>query len=269
MLDLNEIIEKLRHWTYEAGQYQLEKQEKGFSYEIKSTETDIVTEVDKWSDKFITDHIRKDYPDHSILSEEQGKMNEGDVYEWIIDPIDGTTNYLHGFPIHSISIALEKNGQTILGAVYIPRLREFFYAIKGQGAFLNDKPIHIACNNKLNQCLLSTGFPYDKHISQHNNLAISNSLIPKVQDIRRMGSAAVDLCYTACGRLDGYWEFKISKWDIAAGKLIVEEAGGRVDTSLLKKENGEWGINLVSGNEEVVRLIKEEINKVYPYFEAQ
>lgn len=266
MIDLYEIVEKLRDWTYQIGEYQLGKLEKGFSYETKSTETDIVTEVDKWSDKFITGHILMHYPNHSILSEEQGKMNEGNVYEWIIDPLDGTTNYLHGFPMHSVSIALEENGDTVLGVVYIPRFKEFFYAIKGGGAFLNDKQIHIAHNTRLNECLLATGFPYDKHISLHNNIDVSCNIIPKVQEIRRTGSAAIDLCYTACGRIDGYWELKINKWDIAAGKLIVEEAGGKVDTSDLKKENGEWGINIVSGNEEVVMLLKQEINKVYPYF---
>lgn len=266
MINLHEVLEKLRIITQQVGEYQLEKIETGFAYETKSTDTDIVTEVDKWSDKFITEQIQLHYPQHSILSEEQGKMNEGNTYEWIIDALDGTTNYLHGFPMHSISIALEKESETILGVVYVPKLKEFFYAIKGEGAFLNDKKIQVTHNTQLNKCLLATGFPYDKHISVHNNIAVSHSIIPKVQDIRRAGSAAIDLCYTACGRLDGYWELKINKWDIAAGKLIVEEAGGKVYTSSLKKENGEWGINIISGNMELADKLNEEINSIYPYF---
>lgn len=225
-----------------------------------------MTEVDQWSDRFLAERILKHYPEHSIFSEEQGLINEGSPYKWIVDPLDGTTNYLHGFPLYSISIALEKEGETLLGAVYIPRLKEFFYAIKKQGAFVNDKKIQVAHHTKLSNCLMVTGFPYDKHLSSHNNINLCETLIPKGQDLRRSGSAALDLCYTACGKIDAYWEIKINKWDIAAGKLIVEEAGGMVLLSDIKKEDGEQALNIIAGNKKVVMLLKEEINAVYPYF---
>lgn len=267
MVELHQVVDYMRQWTKEVGSYQLQKLEQGFEYTTKTTDTDIVTEVDKWSDCYFVENIRKAYPEHTILSEEEGLINEGNTYQWIVDPLDGTNNYLHGYPMHCISIALEKDGESLAGAIYIPRLDEFFYAIKGEGAYLNTRKIQVAKNTLLNQCVIATGFPYDKHLSVHSNINLSSHMIPLLQGVRRSGSAAIDLCFTACGRLDGYWELKLSPWDLAAGKLIVKEAGGIVETSTLVKESGETGINIIAGNKEIVYKLKKEIQSIYSYFD--
>jgi myo-inositol-1(or 4)-monophosphatase len=166
-----------------------------------------------------------------------------------------------------VSIALKKGEDTILGAVYVPRLDEMFYAIKGEGAFLNDEKITVAKKEILEQCILTTGFPYDKKISKHNNVNLFNNLVTEIQGVRRTGSAAFDLCSVACGRIDGYWELKLGPWDLAAGALIVEEAGGKVITSYLNKENGEVGVNIIAGNETVVEKVLNKLNEVSNYFD--
>ncbi|MBW2003315.1 MAG: inositol monophosphatase [Deltaproteobacteria bacterium] len=191
-------------------------------------EINLVTEVDKISEGMITSKIASLFPDHDILAEEFTYTTRGSDFRWIIDPLDGTTNYAHGFPFFCVSIALERLDTMIVGIVYDPMLDEMFVAEKGKGAFLNDRAIHVSNTNRVIKGLLATGFPYDIREDSHNNLNYFNEMIMKAQAIRRAGSAALDLAYVAAGRFDGYWELKLNPWDIAAGWLLVKEAGGIV-----------------------------------------
>lgn len=188
----------------------------------------LVTEADHLSENVIVRMIRKNFPDHDILTEESKGYEKESDYKWIIDPLDGTTNYAHGFPVYCISIALEKDGEIILGVVYNPVLKELFVAQKNKGAFANGKRIHVSTQTELSKSLLATGFPYDIRQSPVKNLDHFKHFALKAQAIRRAGSAALDLCYTAKGIFDGFWELKLSPWDTAAGSLMVEEAGGEV-----------------------------------------
>jgi len=191
-------------------------------------EIDIVTEADQQAESMIIAAIHNQYPDHDILAEESPATHAGSLYRWIIDPLDGTTNYAHGYPVFCVSIALEREGISILGVVFNPMLGEMFVAVKGQGAFLNDKPITVSETTELSRSLLATGFPYDIRFTKENNMDHFESMALKAQAIRRAGSAALDLAYVAAGRFDGFWELKLSPWDTAAGCLLVEEAGGTI-----------------------------------------
>ena len=191
-------------------------------------EIDLVTEVDKISEDMITSKINTLFPDHDILSEEFTHIETGSDFRWIIDPLDGTTNYAHGFPFFCVSIALERLHTMVLGIVYDPMLDEIFVAEKGNGAFLNDREIHVSNTCGIIKSLLATGFPYDIREEGSNNLNYFNKMILKAQAVRRAGSAALELAYVAAGRFDGFWELKLHPWDIAAGWLLVEEAGGIV-----------------------------------------
>ncbi len=187
----------------------------------------IVTEMDLLSEKVIVSEIQQAYPHHNFLAEERTYRPQDSPYRWIIDPLDGTTNYAHGFPMFGVSIALERNEEIILGVVYDPWREEFFWAEKGKGARLNGRKIRVSSIAHLSQSLLSTGFPYDIRESPVNNFDHFINFGLRAQAIRRTGSAALDLCYVAAGRFDGYWEMKLGPWDLAAGGLIVREAGGK------------------------------------------
>lgn len=188
----------------------------------------MVTEADHASENLIIEMIQHEFPDHQILTEERPQIESNSGFKWIIDPLDGTTNFAHGFPFYCVSIALEYRGEIILGVVYDPQREELFHATIGGGSFLNGKKIHVTEETKLSRALLATGFPYDIGSSNEDNLKNFARFAKVARGIRRPGSAALDLCYLACGRIDGFWELKLSPWDTAAGKLIVEEAGGKV-----------------------------------------
>jgi myo-inositol-1(or 4)-monophosphatase len=189
---------------------------------------DIVTDVDLASERLIREAISTYYPRHEILAEEGGLSESGSEYRWIVDPLDGTTNYAHGYPIFCVSIALECNGEVVLGVVYDPMRDELFAAERGGGAALNNRPIRVSKTAELMQGLLSTGFPYDIKTSKMTNLEHWANFAMNAQALRRDGAAALDLCYVACGRFDGFWELNLAPWDTAAGALIVAEAGGRI-----------------------------------------
>ncbi|MBW1857445.1 MAG: inositol monophosphatase [Deltaproteobacteria bacterium] len=191
-------------------------------------EINLVTEADKISEKMITSKITTLFPDHDILAEELTTIDRGSDFRWIIDPLDGTTNYAHGYPYFCVSIALERLDTMIVGIVYDPMLDEMFVAEKGKGAFVNEREIHVSNTREVIKSLLATGFPYDIREDSHNNLNYFNEMILQAQAIRRAGSAALDLAYVAAGRFDGFWELKLNPWDIAAGWLLVKEAGGIV-----------------------------------------
>ena len=188
----------------------------------------IVTEIDLLSEKTIVKSIKKSFPHHSILTEESEEQKTDSTYRWIIDPLDGTTNYAHDFPSYCISIALEKEGRIILGVVYNPLLDELFTAEIGKGAFLNKRSIQVSSTKQLSRSFLATGFPYDIRESKITNLDHFANFATRSLAIRRAGSAALDLCYLAVGRFDGFWELKLSPWDTAAASLVVKEAGGKV-----------------------------------------
>ncbi len=188
----------------------------------------LVTEMDTKSERAVVETLRTAFPNHGIVAEEETTIRNGSGYTWIIDPLDGTTNYAHGYPCFSVSIALELEGTVVLGVVYDPMRDEFFSAQKGEGAHLNGRRISVSGTDKLIKSLLATGFPYDRKVSEKNNLDYFHDLLMASQEVRRDGSAALDLCFVACGRFDGFWELKLKSWDVAAGSLIVTEAGGRV-----------------------------------------
>ena len=188
----------------------------------------LVTDVDLASEKLIRQAISTYYPRHEILAEEGGLSESNSEYRWIVDPLDGTTNYAHGYPMFCVSIALECKGEVVVGVVYDPMRDELFSAEQGGGAALNNRPIHVSKTADLMQGLLSTGFPYDIKTSKMTNLDHWANFAMNAQALRRDGAAALDLCYVACGRFDGFWELNLSPWDTAAGALIVAEAGGRV-----------------------------------------
>lgn len=201
---------------------------KSFVVSNKEGINNLVTEADHASEKAILDVIKNDFPDHYILSEEVGEIVQDSSYKWIIDPIDGTVNFAHSIPLCCVSIGVEYNGEMVLASVYNPIMNELFFAEKGKGATLNDKQIRVSKKqNVLNACLV-TGFPYTYLDMPNGPLQIFEKLIRKGIPVRRLGSAATDLCWVAAGRFDGFYEHKLQAWDSAGGYLIVEEAGGKV-----------------------------------------
>ena len=198
------------------------------SIQDKGSAYDIVTEADKGSERIILDFIHSRFPDHAILSEESGDDHRAAQCQWVIDPLDGTVNYSAGIATYCISIGLKVDGETRMGYVYAPTLDEEFYAIKGKGAFGPYGRLQAKSTTELQRAVISTGFPYDKATNPDNNLNRFAQVMPRVRGIRRLGSAAMDLCYVAAGWLDGYWELNLKEWDACAGELIAQEAGATV-----------------------------------------
>ncbi len=194
----------------------------------KGNAYDIVTEADKASERLILDYLHSRYPDHAILSEESGDDHRHARCQWIIDPLDGTVNYSAGLATYCISIGLMVAGETRMGYVYAPTLDEEFYAIKGKGAYGPNGILQVKVTTDLQRAVVSTGFPYDKATNPDNNLDRVARVMPRVRGLRRLGSAAMDLCYVAAGWLDGYWELNLKEWDACAGELIAQEAGATV-----------------------------------------
>ena len=201
-------------------------------------EINVVTEIDKKAERIIVDTIRKKYPGHDFLAEEKTYKKKGAGFTWIIDPLDGTTNFLHGFPVFCVSIALEHKGKIITGVVYDPMRKELFCAGIGKGSFLNNKRIRVSKVREMKKSLLATGFAYNVKKVRNNNINNFTRFIKESQAVRRPGSAALDLSYVACGRLDGFWELCLSPWDTAAAALILSEAGG----SLTRFDGSEFTI---------------------------
>ena len=191
----------------------------------KKSELSLVTATDKEAEKAILDCLQSRFPNHAFLTEESPPQGQSPL-RWIIDPLDGTTNFAHAYPVGCVSIAFEKDGILEMAGVYDPFRKEHFFAAKDQGATLNDQPIHVSKTASLSEALVCTGFPYDRRERPDQYLALVKDFMMKAQGIRRSGSAALDLCYVACGRFDGFWEFQLQPWDKAAGILIVQEAGG-------------------------------------------
>ena len=219
----------------------------------------LVTNVDRQCEKTIVETIWKEYPDHEILAEEGYGSGKKFPLKWIIDPLDGTTNYTHRFPFFCVSIGLEIKGEMALGVVYDPVRSELFLAEKGKGAFLNGQPIRISSTDDLTRSLLVTGFSYDVRETADNNLNHFCDFSIRAQGVRRTGSAAMDFCYVAMGRFDGFWELKLHPWDSAAGSLLVQEAGGRV-TDFSGKSFSVYSKDVIASNgkihDEMVKVIQ-------------
>lgn len=199
-----------------------------FTVESKEGINNLVTEVDKLSEEKIIGIIKKYCPGHSIISEESGEEKQDSEYQWIIDPIDGTVNFAHGIPICCVSIGLKKGDDLIYGSVYNPMMNELFFAEKGKGSTLNGTPISVSKKSDFRKACLVTGFPYKWPDMAEHPIKVFERFVLEGLPVRRLGSAAIDLCWVACGRFDGFWEYNLSSWDVAAGYLIVEEAGGRI-----------------------------------------
>lgn len=222
------MFDKLLEITGLAAEYIRQKSLLPFEIEFKTDASNLVTEVDKGAEKLITDYIRKSFPTHSILAEESGlDSNSGDTI-WVIDPLDGTTNFAHGLPIYSVSIGIMKNNEIIMGAIADVSRNVIYSAELGGGAHKAGKKIQVSQKSVLAESLLVTGFPYDFREHADSILSVFGSFVKKARGIRRLGSAAIDFCYIAQGAFDGYWEMHLNPWDICAGKLIVQEAGGMV-----------------------------------------
>lgn len=234
---------------------------------LKSSSMDLITHYDKAAETLIADRLRSAFPSHHLLAEEGATNSHGDSpYLWVVDPLDGTTNFAHGFPVFAVSMALLENGQPRLGIVYDPIRDECFAAIAGQGATLTHadgttQPLQVSSAQTLQESLLATGFPYDVQTSDWDNLAEFRAFLKRSRGVRRPGAAALDLAYVAAGRLDGYWEYKLSPWDIAAGVLLVQEARGRVTNITNGPITLEGRIHLIASNgllhEEMVAVLKE------------
>jgi myo-inositol-1(or 4)-monophosphatase len=214
----------LKTISIQAGKIALDYKARLSTFKIdRKSKKELVTVADVTVEKYLIEQIKQMCPDHSIIGEESG-IHDGNEYCWLIDPIDGTTSFVHNQPFFCNSVALKKNSEMILAAVNIPALGELFMAEKGKGATLNEKPIHVSSRNVLSESVLATDFGY----KPHHNLSYFNKIVPIIRGVRQYGSAAINLAYVACGRFDGYWELNLNIYDMAAGMLILQEAGGKV-----------------------------------------
>lgn len=241
-----------------AGKIILRGMNKLESLDVKTKgRNDYVSEIDYQAENIIIQTIKEAYPDHSFLAEESGKEGRGD-YQWIIDPLDGTTNYLHGFPAFSVSIAMRYKDVLQSSVVYNPLNDEMFLASKGDGAYLNQQRIRVSAQRDMSLSLIGTGFPFRNYDNLDSYMEMFKTILPKVSGIRRPGSAALDLAYVAAGRLDGFWEMDLSPWDIAAGVLLITEAGGVV-SDFAEKDNYLVSGDIVAGNIDIHQALLEYI----------
>ncbi len=222
------------------------------------SERDPVTRLDRESEKLIVRRIADAFPKHAVLAEEGDGDASGADCRWIIDPLDGTVNYLHGSPVYAVSIALEENGTLVMGVINVPQLGEMFWASQGKGAFLNGEKISVSPAERLIDSVLATGFAYNRRTAADNNLANFSALAMAARGVRRMGAAAVDMAYVAAGILDGFWEIGLQPWDVAAGAVIIREAGGKV-TDFAGKDGFLFEKNIVASNGLVHDALRERL----------
>lgn len=256
------MIERVIEIAKEAGRFLKENEGKISEIKEKGSFTNLVTDIDKSSEKMIKAFVEKNFPGHGVLAEESGASSPTSEYRWIIDPLDGTTNFTHAFPVYSVSIAVEHKGEIVAGAVYDPNFDELFSAEKGSGSFMNGKRLKVTSTDKLERSMLATGFPYDVKDNPFRCVEHFEAFLVKSQAVRRMGSAAIDICYVAAGRLDGFWEVNLHPWDTAAAVLITTEAGGKV-TGFHGEKYSIYQKDIVLSNErihgEMLEVIRENL----------
>lgn len=222
------MLDEVKNMARQAGAICLEAAKEMASVRIEyKGATDLVTEVDQRVEDFLIQQIRSRYPDHAIFGEERGRSGSG-RYRWVIDPIDGTNSFIQGLPWYGVSIAVQIDGETRFGVIYAPVLDQLFYGSRGGGAFLNGRRLGVSVTSELIESVMATGFACVRAGLEHNNLSNFTRIVPQLRDVRRLGSAALDLAYVAAGNLDGYWELALNEYDVAAGVLLVQEAGGDV-----------------------------------------
>lgn len=262
MEDLKNYKAVLEEASSEASKILIEYFDTDFKISRKQHYSDLVTEVDKKSEARIIEIIRSYFPEHNVLSEEAGNLNKSSDYVWIVDPIDGTVNYAHGVPIFCISIALEVKKDIKLGLIYNPVSGERFFSEKGRGAYLGDKKISVSGVSELKDGLLVTGFPYGAWENVDHCIDHFNNFIKFGLPIRRLGSAALDMCYVASGRFDGFWEVSLNPWDVAAGYLILNEAGGKL-TDFTGNKYSVYNKQIVASNGRIHSEMIEVLAKAY------
>ncbi len=265
--DLNTVLPYVRQLAESAGTLQMEYLNSSVKMENKSSQVDIVTEVDQRCEELISSNLHTQFPNHSILGEEQGAQasSNNSPYRWVIDPLDGTTNYVHRVPVFATSIALLKHEQPVLGVVHSAPLGRTYTAVAGQGAFMQRTPLHASETSRLNKSLVATGVPYDRATTDKNNVNYIAHLTPRVQGIRRMGAAALDMCFVAEGIYDAYWELKVRLWDIAAGILIAREAGATVSYLSVDKN---FTYDVICAAPALYNTLLEELHTVASDFDS-
>jgi myo-inositol-1(or 4)-monophosphatase len=262
-LSRDALLEAAVTASQEAGALLLTYAEAGFQIEYKNP-INLVTDADRAAEQCVIDRIKARFPTHRFLAEERGRLEEGQSpYLWIIDPLDGTTNFAHGYPAYCVSIGLEYDGRCVLGVIFDPSRNELFTAIEHRGARLNGRPLHVSNTATLDSSLLVTGFAYDIRETKRNNLDHFVNFALKAQGLRRTGSAALDLCYVAAGRFDGFWEVRLNPWDMAAGSVIAREAGGRL-TDFSGKDLSIYGQELVASNGQIHEQMLAVLNQKTP-----
>jgi len=255
------MIEKVIQIAKEAGEIIRDGFGKNFSVEFKTGASNLVTEIDKKSENAIINFVHKNYPSHTILAEESGKLFFGGEYLWVVDPLDGTTNFAHGLPIFSVSIGVLKNNELIAGVIYDVMNDMAYSSEKGSGAFRNNTKLSVNKNNKLEESVLVTGFPYDIKENPGNAIELFGAFLRRARAIRRLGSAAIDMCYVASGVFDAFWEVHLNPWDVAAGMLLVKEAGGVV-TNFKNEKIDIYSKQILVSNGQIQNAMLEVLNSV-------
>ena len=253
---LLEIKEAAVRMAMHCGRIQMTSfRTQNIGIDTKSNVYDVVTKVDKACEDYLLKEIARLYPTHSVLGEETGQHVHTDSdWAWVVDPLDGTNSYSQGLPVFCVSIGVTYKNDCVVGVVYAPYLNELYTAIKGEGAWLEKEPLHVSQKTSLKECVVASGFPYDKATNPINNIREVSIIVPQVRGFRRMGSAAYDLCCTAMGTIDAYWEYNLNPWDVCAGQLIVQEAGGIVIPLCDNRK-----ISIIAGPETLVKELETVI----------
>lgn len=259
--ELKRFLNIAQKISYEVGEWLKKNQKNKQKIEYKGgSQLNLVTKADKKADEMILKMLKKELPSHYVVSEEtENERTENDGFVWYVDPLDGTTNYAHGFPFYCVSLALLIDGEIKIGVVYCPRLNEIFECIKGEGAYLNKKRIRVSDTKEVGKSLLATGFPYDLREDPDEVIGNFIKFCLKARGIRRAGSAALDLCYLAAGIFDGFWEVKLHPWDIAAGILMIREAGGIV-TDFQNNDTDIFSKHILASNGKIHKQLVKIIN---------
>ena len=263
---MSAFLETAQKAAFEAGKILIDNFGKVSKEDIrKKAATDFISYVDETSERKIIETIQQSFPEHTVFAEEGGMVEKKSDYTWIIDPLDGTTNYLRSVPIFAISIALKYKDETLVGVVYDPVHDDLFYAEKGHGTFLNDKSVQVSRKANLNESFIATGFPFKSKHKLDGYLSVFKGIFNSCIGIRRMGAAAIDLAYVACGRFEGFWEIGLAPWDIAAGRILITEAGGRI-SDFWNTEDFKDSSYILATNDAIHQELGGIIREEFPFY---